>query len=141
MAPLFLVQDQTKSCWQAKKHVFPQGSFYLQGIFFINGRNTSFIDCKHKHMLLKTELHLTNLVSCTVFYIRIKAYHNLVPGMNSMFLFKSNDTSQLELYFNVKMDRGLCHVAKNCQPVQSYIFFKGTHTVYKKTEIRPGSKV
>ena len=47
-----------------------QESFYLQGIFsYINERDTFFLDCKHKHMLQKTELHLTNLVPCTVCYI------------------------------------------------------------------------
>ena len=50
-----------------RKHVFAQDSFYLQGVFsFINERDAYFLDCKHKHMLQITELHLTNLVSCTV---------------------------------------------------------------------------
>ena len=92
-------------------------------------------------MLLKTELHLTNLVSCTVFYIRIQAYHNLVPGMNSMFPFKSNNTGQLELYFNVKMDRGLCHVAKIASQYKAIYFLKGLIPSKKKIEIRPGSAV
>ena len=38
------------SGWQ-RKHAFPQEFFYLQGIFnYINERDTSFLDCKHKQM-------------------------------------------------------------------------------------------
>ena len=34
------------------KNVFEQESFYLQGIFScVNERDTSSLDCKHKHML------------------------------------------------------------------------------------------
>ena len=62
----------------------------------MNERDISSLDCKHKHMLLKTELHLTNLVSCTVCNIYIEflgfnsrwmfqAYHTLVLGVNSFF--------------------------------------------------------
>ena len=56
---------------------------------------TSSLDCKHKHMLLKAELHLTNLMSCTICYIQnstvltgglmLQGYHSLVPGINSIF--------------------------------------------------------
>ena len=38
--------------------LFAQASFYLQGIFCnLNERETSSLDCKHKHMLQKT-LHI-----------------------------------------------------------------------------------
>ena len=47
------------------KYIFAQASFYLQGILDdINEEDTSFLDCKHKHMI-KAELHLTNSDSCT----------------------------------------------------------------------------
>ena len=53
---MFLLQDQSKTYTfrLAKKTSFAQESFYLQGIFnYINQRNTSFCDNKHKHMLQK----------------------------------------------------------------------------------------
>ena len=35
-----------------KKYIFAQESFYLQGIINdINEQDTSFLDCKHKHMM------------------------------------------------------------------------------------------
>ena len=35
-----------------KKYIFAQESFYLQGILDdINEQDTSFLDCKHKHMM------------------------------------------------------------------------------------------
>ena len=52
------------------KYIFAQESFYLQGILDdINEQDTSFLECKHKHMI-KRELHLTNLESCTVSYLQ-----------------------------------------------------------------------
>ena len=34
------------------KYIFPQESFYLQGLLDdINEQDTSFLDCKHKHMM------------------------------------------------------------------------------------------
>ena len=66
---------------------------HKKGIFsYINETGTSFLDYKHKYMLQKTELHLTNLVSCTVYYIKnfmvlaagsmFQGYYTLVPGIN-----------------------------------------------------------
>ena len=53
-----------------EKHAFVLESFYLQGVFScMNERDKSSSDCKHKQMLQKTELHLTNLLSCTICYI------------------------------------------------------------------------
>ena len=53
------------------KHAFAQEILCLQGIFsYINERGTSSLDCKHEHMLLKTELRLTNLADCTVCRIK-----------------------------------------------------------------------
>ena len=38
--------------WQARKHAFAQESFHVQGILSdMNELNTSFLDCKHKHMM------------------------------------------------------------------------------------------
>ena len=35
-----------------KKYIFARESFYLQGILDdINEQDTSFLDCKHKHMM------------------------------------------------------------------------------------------
>ena len=35
-----------------EKHIFAQESFYLQGkLDDINEQDTSFLDCKHKHMI------------------------------------------------------------------------------------------
>ena len=37
-----------------RKYIFAQESFYLQGILndrSINEQDTSFLDCKHKHMM------------------------------------------------------------------------------------------
>ena len=37
---------------QEKKYIFAQESVYLQGILDdINEQDTSFVDCKHKHMI------------------------------------------------------------------------------------------
>ena len=45
---------KTKMCLLVpdRKYVFAQESFYLQGILDdINEQDTSFLDCKHKHMM------------------------------------------------------------------------------------------
>ena len=53
-----------------EKHAFAQECFYLQDVFsYINERDASSDVCKYKQMLLKMELHLTNLALCTVCYI------------------------------------------------------------------------
>ena len=40
------------SSWQALKYIFTQESFYPQGILYdINEQESSFLDCKHKHMM------------------------------------------------------------------------------------------
>ena len=41
------------SSWQARENIFlVQESFYLQGILDdTNEQDTSFLDCKHKHMM------------------------------------------------------------------------------------------
>ena len=80
-----------------RTYIFAQESFYLQGIINdTNEQDTSFLDCKHKHMM-KTELHLTKSEFCTVclglpiefhgFTSRInsKGYHSLVPGLILIF--------------------------------------------------------
>ena len=50
----FRLQDQTVpySSWQTWKIYFAQESFCLQAILNdINEQDTSFLDCKHKHMM------------------------------------------------------------------------------------------
>ena len=57
-------------------------------------KGTYLFFCKQKHMLRKTELHLTNLVDCTSRYIQnfvvliagsmYNGYQTLVPGINSI---------------------------------------------------------
>ena len=70
---------------------------YLEDTFsYVNERDTLSLECKHKGKLLKTELHLTNLVSCTISYIAnstvltaesmFQSYHSLVPSINSFFI-------------------------------------------------------
>ena len=72
------------------KYIFIQERFYLQGIpNNINEQDTSFLDCKHKHMMKSGAspdkvgiLHrllpigLTSSIS--------KGYHSLVPGLISI---------------------------------------------------------
>ena len=70
---------------------FAQESFYLQGILDdINEQDTSFLDCKHKHMM-KSGAPPKNSETCTVWLpiefhgftsrINSKGYHSLVPGL------------------------------------------------------------
>ena len=77
-----------------RKYIFAQESFYLRGILDdINEQDTSFLECKHKHMM-KAELHLTS--SCTIWLpiefngfksrINSKGYYSLVPFLISNFL-------------------------------------------------------
>ena len=80
-----------------RKYIFAQECFYLQGILNdINEHDTSFLDCKHKHMMkcgappdkfgvlyricLSIEFHgFTSRMNS-------KGYHSLVPGLISIFL-------------------------------------------------------
>ena len=77
-----------------RKYISAQESFYLQGILSdINKQDTSFLDCKHKHMM---KCGAPPDKSCTVclpieFHgftsrINFKGYHSLVPGLISIFL-------------------------------------------------------
>ena len=79
-----------------RKYIFAQESFYLQGILDdINVQDTSFLDCKHKHMMksgappykvgvlysllpIEFQVSQAELIS--------KGYHSLVPGLISIFL-------------------------------------------------------
>ena len=82
--------------WQASQIIFTQECFYLQGILNdINEHDTSFLDCKQKHMiksgappdkvgvlyrLLPIEFHgFTSSIG-------MKGYHSLVSGLISIFL-------------------------------------------------------
>ena len=95
------------NCAWHEKYIFTQESFYLQGILNeINEKDTSFLDCKHKHVM-KAEIHLIMSESCTVCYLQksmvlqaeliSKGYHSLVAGLASffrvplIFIYKQND--------------------------------------------------
>ena len=81
------------STWQArKKYTFAQESFYLQGILDdINEQDTSFLDCKHKHMMKSgAPPDKFGVLYHMVTYgftsrINSKGYHSLVPGLISTF--------------------------------------------------------
>ena len=65
---IFIARPNLRVSDRQRKHAVITG-FYVQGVLsYMNERDTSFLDCKHKRMLQKTELHLTNLVSCTIWY-------------------------------------------------------------------------
>ena len=100
------------SSWQArKKYIFAQESFYLQGILDdINEQDTSFPDCKHKHMMKSgTPPDKFGVLYCTVTY-RIPWFHSLVPGLISNFFrdgmgpFKIQDMKQLGLLTSLLLD-------------------------------------
>ena len=44
----------------------------------MKGTQSSSLDCKHNHMLLKMELHLTNLVSFTVLQIEFHDFNHRI---------------------------------------------------------------
>ena len=80
-----------------RKYIFAQESFYLQGILNdINEQDTSFLDCKHKHMMKCGDPCRQIRSPCTVclpivFHgftsiINSKGYHSLVPVLISIFL-------------------------------------------------------
>ena len=80
-----------------RKYIVAQESFYLQGIFNdINEQDTSFLDCKHKHMMKCGDPPDQFLSQRTVFLpiefhgftIRINSqgYYSLVPGLISIFI-------------------------------------------------------
>ena len=77
-----------------EKDIFAQESFYLQGkLDEINEQDTSFLDCKHKHMM---KSGAPPSESCTVWLpiefhgftsrFNSKGYHSLVLGFISIFL-------------------------------------------------------
>ena len=76
-----------------RKHIFAQESFYLQGILNgINEQDTSFPDCKHKHMMKcgappDKFLYRMFTIEFHDFTSRInsKGYHSLVFGLISIF--------------------------------------------------------
>ena len=90
------MQDHTVpySSWQARENIFAQESFYLQGILDdINEQNTSFLNCKHKHMMKSgapphkfVVLYRIVIIEFHGFTSRInsKGYHSLVPGLISI---------------------------------------------------------
>ena len=79
-----------------RKYIFAQESFYLQGILDdINEQDTSFLDCKHKHMMKSgAPPDKFGVLYCMVTYrfhgftsrINSQGYHSLVPGLISKFL-------------------------------------------------------
>ena len=51
---ILIARPECALCFLAgkRKYIFAQESLYLQGILDdINEQNTSFVDCKHKHMM------------------------------------------------------------------------------------------
>ena len=75
-----------------RKYIFAQESFYLQVILNdINERDTSFLDCKHKHMMKCKAPPDTFGVLLTIEFhgfrsrINSRGYHSLVPGLISIF--------------------------------------------------------
>ena len=79
-----------------RKYMFAQESFFVQGVLNnINEQDTSFLDCKHKHMM-KSGAPPNNSECCTLYLpiefqgftsrINSKGYHSLVPGLISIFL-------------------------------------------------------
>ena len=77
-----------------RKYIFAQEIFYLQGILNdINEQDTSFLDCKHKHMMKCGAPPDKFGVHVPMFTYRIpwfhkqnsKGYHSLVPGLISIF--------------------------------------------------------
>ena len=69
-----------------EKMYFAQESFYLQGILDdINEQDTSFLHCKHKHMMKSG----SPPDKFRVLYRMVKqntCYHSFVPGLTSFFL-------------------------------------------------------
>ena len=86
------------SSWQAGENIFLHKKVSIYKIYFIiifiNEQDTSFVDCKHKHMM-KSGAPPERVVSCTVWLliefhgftsrINSKGYHSLVPGLISFF--------------------------------------------------------
>ena len=74
-----------------RKYIFAQESIYLQGVLNdINEQDTSFFDCKHKHMMKSGAppdkfgvLYRIYTYRIHGFTIRInsRGYHSLVPGL------------------------------------------------------------
>ena len=79
-----------------EKIYFCTRKFYLPGILDdINEEDTSFLDCKHKHMMKSgAPPDKFGVLYCMVTYrtpwftrrINSKGYHSLVPGLISIFL-------------------------------------------------------
>ena len=61
------------------ENIFTQEMLFLQRILNdINDQDTSFLDCKHKHMMKSGAPPDKKLIS--------KGYHYFVPGLTSIFL-------------------------------------------------------
>ena len=75
--------------------LFWEKGFYLQGILHdINEQDTSFVDCKHKHMMksgARPDKFIVHYVWLPIEFhgfssgINSKGYHSLVPGLISNF--------------------------------------------------------
>ena len=104
---LTLPKDQAVpySSWQPWKLFFAQKSLYLQGILSdINEQDTSFLDCKHKHMMKSgappnkvVVLHCLLHIEFHGFTSKIN-YHYLVPGLILIF---RDDMGPFNLLANV----------------------------------------
>ena len=73
-----------------RKYIFALECFYLQGILNdINEQHTSFLECKHKHMMTSgAPPDKFGVQEFPGFTSRINSncYHSLVPGLISIFL-------------------------------------------------------
>ena len=92
---LIVPSRQEKIFLHKKVSIFAQESFYLQGILDdINEQVTSFLDCKHKHMMKSGAPPdkfgvLYRMVAYRIPWFHkqnSKGYHSLVPGLISIFL-------------------------------------------------------
>ena len=88
----FYFDCKTRLCLAGnRKYIFAQESFYLQGILDdTNEQDTSFVYCKHKHMMKSRAppdkfgvLYRMFTYRIPWFHSRIdsKGYHSLVPGL------------------------------------------------------------
>ena len=72
-----------------KKYIFTQESFYLQGIIDdINEQDTSFLDCKHKHIMKSGAPPDKFVLYCMVTY-RISWFHKQNKYFEGLLLFGS----------------------------------------------------
>ena len=81
---------KTKLCLKVpgmSKYIFAQECFYPQGkLNNINEQDTSFLDCKHKHMMKSGAPPGKFGFHGFTSRINSKGYHSMLPGLVSIFL-------------------------------------------------------